>query len=595
MKCNYQLLTAIISGAIASSLCAPAVTAQQQDQRVIEEIVVTATQRERSVQDIPISVNLLSSEELEMAGVTDVEGLNQVAPTFYMTSTTSETIGTTARIRGVGTQGNNPGLESAVGIFIDGVYRNRTAVGFTDLGRIERIEVLRGPQGTLFGRNTSAGLVHVITQRPAFNESLGYIDLSAGNYNFFRVNGGYSTGTEDIAAGIDFTYTERDGFFEDDVLTGDEFNTRDRYGVRGQILFEPTDELNVRLIADYAERDEQCCAAVYTEKGARTSFAIEALDPTVQLTSDPSDPFERETYTTPGRDYQTDVEEYGVSGQVDWSLGDIQLTSITAYRDWEAMNAGDLDYSGGDILYRDTQDFVQQFQTFTQEFRLNGQFNDGRIDWLVGVFYGDEELNLTAATKVGNDYQEFSENLFGLFAGLAPAPISLGFGPAGGDGANDNFTTETDSLAFFTHNTWTPMDALELTLGLRWTSEEKDLDASIATVGSSCPIVLAAGGFAGDGSPMTTIVAPALDPAFYALYCLGGVLNSTLDGNYTANRDEEDVSGTVAASYYITDQLMAFVSYANGYKSGGFNLDRSGLDPNTVLGDPGFFGVDRDV
>lgn len=601
MRLVKRILGVAASGA-ALSVLAPLSMAQE-DEALIEEIVVTATQRARSVQDIPVSVNMISAEQLEMAGVTDVEGLNQVAPTFYMTSTTSETIGTTARIRGVGTQGNNPGLESAVGIFIDGVYRNRTAVGFTDLGQLERIEVLRGPQGTLFGRNTSAGLVHVITQRPTFGETEAYLNLSAGNYGYFKAGGGYSTGTDTVAAGIDFTYTERDGFF-DDVIADEEFNTRDRYGVRGQLLFEPTDDLNVRLIGDFAEREENCCVAVYTQQGLRTSFAVEALDPDQRLTSDPSEPFDRDSFTTPGRGYDTEVEEYGGSAQIDWALGDTpvgsilgnaEFTSITAYRDWEAKNAGDLDYSAGDILFRDTDDFVQHFQTFTQEFRFNGQFEDAGIDWLVGLFYGDEELDLTAATKVGSDYQAFSENLFGLFAGFAPTPISLGFGPDGGDGANDEFTTNTESLAVFTHNTWAPTDNMEFTLGLRWTSEDKDLDAVVDTTGTACATSLAIGGFAGDGSPIQTIIDPALDPAIFALYCLGGVLNSTLDGTYTDNRDEEDVSGTVAASYYLTEELMAFASYANGYKSGGFNLDRSGLDPNTVLGEPGFFGVDTDV
>lgn len=600
MKGSKQFVSAVTTAATLSAL-APMVAAQE-DGPAIEEIVVTSTQRVRSVQDIPVSVNLITSEELEMAGVTDVEGLNQIAPTFYMTSTTSETIGATARIRGIGTQGNNPGLESAVGIFVDGVYRNRTAVGFTDLGRVERIEILRGPQGTLFGRNTSAGLVHVITASPAFDETQAYLNLSAGNYDYLNAAGGYSTGTSDFAAGIDFTYTERDGFF-DDVTAGTDFNTRDRYGVRGQVLFEPTDDINVRLIGDFAEREENCCAAVYTQQGLRTSFAVEAINPGQRLTSDPSEPFERESFTTPGRGYDTEVDEYGVSGQIDWALGETplagvlgnaQLTSITAYRDWEAKNAGDLDYSAADILYRETDDLIQHFQTFTQEFRLNGQLEDVGIDWLVGLFYGNEELDVTSATKVGSDYQAFTENLFGLFAGPPLTPISLGFGPDGGDGANDNFITETDSLALFTHNTWSPAENMEFTLGLRWTSEDKDLDATVNTIGNACDISLAAGGFAGDGSPIAPF-AGGLEPAVYALYCLGGVLNSTLDGTYSDTRDEEDVSGTVAASYYITDELMAFASYANGYKSGGYNLDRSGLDPNTVLGEGDNFGVNTDV
>lgn len=598
-------LTGLIATAATLSTLAPLVLAQQQQREqvaVIEEIVVTSTQRERSVQDIPVSVNLITSQELEMAGVTDVGGLNQVAPTFYMTSTTSETIGSTARIRGIGTQGNNPGLESAVGIFIDGVYRNRTAVGFTDLGRIERIELLRGPQGTLFGRNTSAGLVNVITKRPGFDETAAYLELTAGNYGYLKAAGGYSSGTDNLAAGLDFTYTERDGFF-DDVSSGEEYNTRDRFGLRAQLLYEPSDELDIRLIADYSERDENCCAAVYTVKGLRTTFALDALNPGRRLTSDVNDVFDRKSYTTPGRGYDTEVDEYGLSGEVNWDLSGLplvegaRLTSITAYRDWEAGNAGDLDYSAADILYRNTDGFVQHFQTFSQEFRLNGQLADGAVDWLVGLYYSDEELDLDVGTRVGADYEPFVENLFGLFAGIAPNPIPLPFGAGVGEGASDQFTTNTDSFALFTHNTWKPIQPLELTLGLRWTNEEKELDGRVATLGNTCQTTLAAGNFAGDGSPITPFLGGSvpLTSAAYALYCLGGVLNSTLDGVYTDTRDEEQLSGTVAASYYITDELMAFASYSNGYKSGGYNLDRSGLDPNTVLGEPGFFDIDTNV
>lgn len=601
MKTKTQLLGALATGALVST-SATGVFAQQ-DRPAIEEIVVTATQRERSIQDIPVSVNMISSEQLNMAGITDVGGLNQVAPTFYMTTTTSETAGATARIRGVGTQGNNPGLESAVAIFIDGVYRNRTTVGFTDLGRIQRIEVLRGPQGTLFGRNASAGLLNIITERPAFGEDNGYVELSAGNYDYTKFDAGYSAKSSEVAAGVDFTYTKRDGFF-DDQLTGDDYNTRDRYALRGQLLFEPSDDLNIRLIADYGERDESCCVAVYTEKGLRTSFAIDALSPQ-QLTNDVDDVFDRESYVTPGRSYDAEVEEYGLSGQVDWNIGAAQLTSITAYRDWDARDAGDLDYSGADILYRDIDDHVQQFETFTQEFRLNGQLFDGDVDWLVGMFYGDETLDYTLATKVGADFEAFTENTLGAFAtvlGGAPlGPIPLPFGPVAGDGANDSWTTGTESLAIFTHNTWRPVDSVELTLGLRWTTEEKDLSGQVDTIntaGDACGTALAFGGYTGVDGPRNTLVDPVLDHVLYGLYCFGGILNSTLDGSYSDSRDEDDVSGTVAISYDIAEDLMVFASYANGYKSGGFNLDRAGIDPDTVTaGDPfvPVFDVDTDV
>ena len=177
-----------------------------------------------------------------------------------------------ANIRGIGTVGDNPGLESSVAVFIDGVYRSRTGVGLTELGPIDRVEVLRGPQGTLFGRNASAGLIHVITAKPRFTREI-YGEASLGNYDLRRIELG-ATGpiTDTLAARIDGVWMQRDGFL-DDVISGGDYNDRNRYMVRGQLLYQPNDDLSVRLIADYAKRNEQCCAAVYqpTEDKQRTS------------------------------------------------------------------------------------------------------------------------------------------------------------------------------------------------------------------------------------------------------------------------------------------------------------------------------------
>ena len=206
------------------AFAAPAAQAQQLQQALIEEMIVTATKREQSIQDIPVAVSAFSGELLKNSGITDARQLVGLAPSFFLSSSASEAAGATARIRGIGTTGDNAGLESAVAIFIDGVYRNRSNVGLTELGEVERIEVLRGPQGTLFGRNASAGLVNVITKQPEF-ELGGYGEATYGNFDQLRFAAGI-TGpiVEDVlAALIDAVYFELDGFL-DDAVTGDEFN-----------------------------------------------------------------------------------------------------------------------------------------------------------------------------------------------------------------------------------------------------------------------------------------------------------------------------------------------------------------------------------
>lgn len=559
----------------------------------LEEIIVTATKRAESIQKVPIAVTALSGIELERAGVTDIQGLTRLVPSFFLSTTSSEVGGTTARIRGIGTQGNNPGLESAVGMYVDGIYRNRSTVGFTDLGEVERIEVLRGPQGTLFGRNTSAGALSVITRGPNLEEKEGYFRLSGGDYSLVDVRAGVSAPFSSTAAGrVDLTYKQRDGFFENDALTGQDYNTRDRYAVRGQLAFTPSDDVDIRIIGDFGSRDETCCAGVYIVKGARTDPAIEALDPTQTLTSDASNPFGRVTYTTPGTNLDAIVDEWGLSAEIVWDQENFSLTSITGYRDWDAKNGGNLDYSGGHILFRDPDNLANVFETFTQEIRLNGKA--GRMDWLLGLFYSDESLQASLQNKVGADYSDFTSRVLGVsadaslgfpFGTVVLPPFSVfGADTASGDGSSDVWNTDTQSLAVFTHNTFAMTDSTALTVGLRFTDEEKDLMGQVVTTGTSCAGMLAATGFdpANPSGPITPVLGGLTNGAL-ALQCLGGTLNSTLDGSYSDTRKESQLSGTLQLSHQFTDNVMGYASYASGYKSGGYNLDRSGLDPDTVL------------
>ena len=189
-------------------------------ERNMEEVIVTATKRAESIQDVPIAISAFNGEDLEARGVQDLYGLQEVSPSISVYSANSESNGGTIRIRGVGTTGNNPGLEAAVGTFIDGVYRSRAGLAFSDLTDIERIEILRGPQGTLFGKNTSAGALHIITKKPEF-ERASTFSISAGDYGSFRVNGSTTGALIDdvLAFRVAGSYNERDGFYEDDFTS----------------------------------------------------------------------------------------------------------------------------------------------------------------------------------------------------------------------------------------------------------------------------------------------------------------------------------------------------------------------------------------
>jgi len=543
----------------------------------IAEIVVVAQKREQALQEVPIAISAYDTNVLGDAGIADLRDLTVLSPSLVLSSSQSETAGTVARIRGIGTTGDNLGLESSVAVFVDGVYRNRNNVALTDLGELERVEVLRGPQGTLFGKNASAGLIHIITKAPDPTEFSAYADASYGNYDYWRFSAG-ATGPlpgDALAVRVDATVTQRDGFI-DDLASGSEYNDRDRYLIRGQLAGEIADGIDLRLILDYADRDETCCAAVSRVVGP-TALAIAAVGGTVV---NPPDPGARQMYSNPQRGYDQGVEEWGASAEINWESGFGTLTSITAFRKWDSDRSQDIDFTEADILYRNPGTYENNFETFSQELRLAGEA--GPVDWLFGLYYVNEDLTFIDAVRTGSAYENYANLLILQQTGaLGPAPLSTLSGlPPGsvfvdGRGAlRDRFDQKADSWAAFTHNIWHLTDRVDLTLGLRYTDESKDLDADLTADNPACN--------ATDARLPTLLGAtpPALQPllvlAAAQLVCTP-LYNSLVDGIYAGKHDDEEWTGTLALSYDIADDWLAYVSYGRGYKAGGFNLDRAGF------------------
>src|SRR5947208_13236028 len=239
---------------------AAAVQNKAKEQQPVDtsDIVITATRRNEALSDVPMAVSAVTAQQLRYTGASDIRQLNQVAPSLLVSSTSSEAGAGVARIRGIGTVGDNPGLESSVGVFIDGVYRSRAGVALTELGPLDRIEVLRGPQGTLFGRNTSAGLISIITAKPRFTPEVA-AQIDVGNYDMKRIEVS-ATGplTSTIAARFDAVYMKRDGFLQD-VISGRDLNDRNRWLLRGQLLYQPSANFSFRLIGDVSRLREECC------------------------------------------------------------------------------------------------------------------------------------------------------------------------------------------------------------------------------------------------------------------------------------------------------------------------------------------------
>lgn len=612
----------------SSGTTAPVAGTEFQDGNV-GDIVVTATRRAERLSDVPISVNVISGSELQRTGATDIRLLNQVSPSLFVSSASSEGAGT-ARIRGIGTSGENLGLESAVALFVDGVYRSRTGVGLGELGEIDRVEVLRGPQGTLFGRNASAGLISVVTASPRFTVG-GYGAVSVGNYNMRRIEGGL-TGPiigDTVAARLDGVYMKRDGFLTD-VTSGRTLYDRDRYLLRGQILIRPTSDISLRLIGDYSKKSEECCQPAYlapeqdTRRDASGAVVqtpssllplLQSLGANIQLPAS-NRGYVYRTALSPGRGAFAPTEDWGVSGELDWAFGSTNLTSITAYRDWKSVAAVDADFNALDILYREGQQ--RRFRTFSQELRLQGKAFGDRVDWLIGGYYANEKLNLTDNLRYGTDFERYA-NCLALSSALPSAvlpsnPFCVNVPVVRATIAGLSALPATDPrraniplLSAVIANPARPgFGSIAAVLGqpnivIAGTGEQADQFKQrsenfalfthniIQIVPDRLSLTLGArytrdrktldADLSADNSICTLI---ARSP-FAALAQLPCVIPTGSNGVYSSSgpggrRTDSEWTGTAVLSYKPTSETLAYASYSRGFKAGGYNLDRLALD-----------------
>jgi iron complex outermembrane recepter protein len=573
-------LVLAISGAIAAASSRAADTASQPS---LTEIIVTAQKRSQNIQDVPISVIALSAQQLKDGGVTDIKNLQALMPGLTVTSTTSENV-TTARIRGIGTVGDNPGLESSVGVVIDGVYRPRNGVGFGNLGEIEQIEVLEGPQGELFGKNNDAGVINIVTKRPSSTFGVT-AEVTGGNYNDREVNASVTGPLGDIAAARFYAgYQKRDGFL--DINTGlgpnsdNRSSNRNLYTMRGQFLLTPSDAVNFLVIGDYSKRNESCCGAVPLDDGPFVGIidALASAPPlggqtnAVGIASPPLPHFSRQAYSNQPVTQQ--IRDEGISGELNWDLGFGKLTSITAWRDNTIVAGNDVDYTGIDMIQEPANQGNQtDFKQASQEIRLAGK--NGPLDWLVGAFYSNEILTTNTAIYAGNDFDLYISGVasasvgppnFLLTTGLTGRPPGSLFIP-GVSGEADSYRQTSKSYAFFTNETYNITRGLDLTAGLRFTSEKKTADSNFVDPdgGSAC----------GQLAPTLAGLPPGNEQTLLLVLGCTTVFNPNFAGKSTSQSlSEGNVSGTVKLSYHFTDDVMGYVSWANGYKAGGINLSR---------------------
>lgn len=530
--------------ALAIAGLAGALASPGQAQTVLEEVVVTAQKREQNLQDVPIAVSAFSAEMLQQTGVKDMFDLQNNAPSLIVTQSQTSTT-TTFAIRGIFTSSQNFGLEPSVGLYVDGVYRARQGSMINNLVDIASVEVLRGPQGTLFGRNTPAGAITMQTEAPDF-EGSGFLEATAGEYDLWGLSGAKSfTLVEDVLAMRATGFImQRDGFI--DIVNGDDdvINDRDRWGARLQALYTPSDTLTVRLIADYSQVDEICCGV----GSWKNNFVAQDLPPG----SPPK--IGTDTYITQAggtvvdqRDFydyeiavsrppRSENEDGGLSMQIDWETDAFTVTSISAWRYHDSYDDSDIAFSDLDGAYRIND--AEQSQ-FTQELRIANSYES--FNYVAGLYYYEQELDNDRQTTVGDDLWK-----------MIGSPLPNIF--IGGTGAFDINEQDHTSYAVFGQADFNLSESLVLTGGLRWTYEEKDL-LNIYT----------------DDAP------PTLNPTlpnwgFYLFPPLAPTPD--IDESF----DDDRVTGTAKLSWFWNEHSMLYASYGTGYKSGGVNADR--IEPN---------------
>lgn len=594
-----KFLAATALGGVLS--VAPAYAQDVQDEETIDDnvIIVTATKREQTLQQTPISVSVTTGETLENAQIRDVLDLQTVTPSLRVSQLQTSSASTFI-IRGFGNGDNNFGIEPSVGVFIDGVFRSRSAAALSDLPNVQRIEVLNGPQSTLFGKNASAGVISVITREPQF-EFGGSVEASYGNFNSVVVKGDV-TGplTENIAFSIDGSYNRRDGY-ANIVNLDEEQNNRNRWSARGQLLFEVSPDLRIRAMADYSRIDEVCCQVGTVVSGPATA-AINAVGGQLDTDLFGYNAFLNFVPTN-------EVDNYGGSVQVDYETGPISVTSITSYRELKNFFLSDIDYTSASLA-TETRD--QDVQTFTQEIRIASDF-DGPINFLLGGYYFDESIAQDSAIQNGSDIRD----VFELLAGGNPADV-LGGLPSVFNGVeaalglpqesifntplltSEQFSMDNTSWSIFGTVDFEPVDGLVFTGGFNYTDDSKDfalaqqsfdplgqvnlVDAFI--VGATAGAVTTRDQFqALPAANQAALLAAATDPTVNPLLGLSAfqfqppfltIPNAVEDGR---TRDDK-FTYLLRASYEVSPEVNIYASYATGFKASSINLSRDSRPSN---------------
>lgn len=492
------------------------------------DITVTARRQTERAQDVPVALSVLSGSRLEQTGAYTLADLQQQAPS--LTAYSSNPRNSSVAIRGIGVSSASDGLDTSVGVYVDNVYLGRPGMALEDLIDVDRVEVLRGPQGTLFGRNSSAGVLNITTRQPEFSWGLNG-EVSGGNYGYHqeRLSVTGPIAADLLAFRITGFDTHRDGVI-DNRTTGIAANSVGRQGARGQLLLTPGSRLKIRAIADYSRESDTCCVSAIktvlpaglTAATARTLRALAALGyvPTAST--------ERTVGNAPQR---MRTNQWSASLQADWDLGFATATSISAYRYWHFHPLQDSDGTPLDIIQVNVAK-TRDWQV-SQEIRLASNAG-GAFSWQAGGYYFHQRLrDHYILNQFGTDASAF----YTTYARLAnPAAAAIVIAP--GSQYLDDVDTTVDSLAAFGQANYKLTDTVTLTGGIRYTHDKRAGVSDTSTRGTP-----------------------------YAA--------TSIPFHYDVTVRNQNVSWLASVSWKPVEDVLAYASVSTGYKGAGINLNSS--------------------
>lgn len=484
----------------------------------IENVVVTAQRREQSLQEVPVAVNNLSADLLQDAGATDLLNIQHLIPSLTMDQNKGPGFAT-FRIRGIGNLGNIPNFESAVGLFVDGAYRSKSGLGVGELVDVDRIEVLRGPQSTLFGRNVTGGLISVITKRPT-EEFEGFFETRAADNDELAFSGSISGPLADNVQGrLSGMSVSRDGTFYDGFQQADK-NDKDTTAVRGQLAFQPSDRTTILLIGGYTEKSVECCAPDVDMGGTSTLLSTIVTGGQFALDTDPMNGVIQQNNT-----YTYDLEASEITLSIDYEFDAFTFSSLTSYDEYEIVSALDAEQTLLDLgLFNDDQ----EADTFTQEFRLTST-SDTNFDWILGASYYENSFSRGTVDPAGAPLLTLGSH-WPLVSAQAPG--------SPGDTSFFESANDTENYSVFAQGNWHVGDRVTLGAGIRWFDEEKSIG-------------------------IRSVANFAVFPSF--------VLAFGVPVPVDTKRDTDQLVWNLTAQYQATDETMLYASVSQGAKGGGYN------------------------